>query len=71
VKPVEKKPAIPLNEYQYMKPSEKDAMKEVTRSKTLTDKQKQDIIDKAVVKVKTRMAGEEKPLSDEQRAYEK
>jgi len=64
-----KKPSIPLNEYQYMTPSEQKMMKNVTRSKTLTNDQKQGIIDKAVASVKKRMAGEDKPISDEQRAF--
>lgn len=68
---VEKKPAIPLNEYQYMTPSEQNTMKTVIKSKTLTDTQKTNIINKAVESVKTRMAGEEKAMSDKQIAQEK
>jgi len=54
-----KQAAVPLNEYQYMTPSEQKMMKNVTRSKTLTNDQKQGIIDKAVASVKKRMTSKE------------
>jgi len=66
-----KQPSIPLNEYQHMTPSEQKTMKNVTRSKTLTNNQKQGIIDKAVASVKKRMAGEDKPLSEKEAVKEK